>query len=1122
MIKRNRLRWDLPGSISAVLLIFFCASCGDGFDLDQSGDKLFSSVPSSYSKVDFQNTVVQTRENNHIVNVEFISGGGVAVGDVNNDGLPDLFFTGNQVQDRLYLNRGDFRFKDISASAGIKKDTLWSTGVTFVDIDKDGDQDIYVCRNVYLEDENSANQLYINNGDLTFTENARSFGLADQGFSIQSIFFDYDKDGLVDMYLVNQPPSLPGVGGQLDKSMAENRLFSDKLYKNRGDGTFEDVTDGAKLRNFAFGLSVSVGDFDNDSWPDLYVTNDFDVPDHIYMNQKDGTFQDALYEATNHISNFSMGSDVADYDNDGHLDVLVVDMVAESHERIKTHMGAMKPEDFWAQVNTGGHYQYMFNTLQRNNGNGTFSDLAQLAGVSNTDWSWAPLFADFDNDGFKDIFVSNGVKNNNRFSDLQVKYDQLLDSLNYEAQKQGVDPKKLIDVMDFVKLAPTDKLSNYVYKNNGDLTFKKMVEEWGLELPTLSNGAAYADFDQDGDLDLVINNIDDEALLYKNNARERQGGNYLRLKLQASNNESIYGAKVSLYKDNELWQLVQASNARGFMSKSEDILHFGLGEAEVVEKVLIEWQNGEISTLEDLQANQLLVVKQEEVGKGELAGGKPSGVQVFREVSNLLDMEVAVHQENEYDDYLKEPLLPHKMSEFGPAMAVGDVNGDQREDFFVGGAAGFSGTLYLQNTVGGFDAFKNGAWAQDKSSEDMGIALFDADQDGDLDLFIASGGNEFAIGNPALQDRLYLNDGKGKFVKSSSSLPTYSSSSSCVKPYDFDQDGDLDLFVGGRLLPGQYPKSADSKLLENRGGKFVDITDDRAPGLHALGMVTAACWLDYNQDGLADLVVVGEWMPVTVFAQGEDKRFEQEEVMGLEDSNGWYYEVQADDLDGDGDQDLVVGNLGLNYKYKATEEEPFEVYSYDFDDNGTLDIVLSYYEHGEAFPVRGKDCSTQQIPSLGDKFTTYNEFGLSNLGDIYGKKLGDALNLQAKTFASAYIENLGNDQFEIRPLPSLAQVSSVNNILIKDYDQDGHKDLLISGNLFQSEIETPRNDAGAGLLLKGDGKGKFVPVPLTHSGFFSPYDAKDMKAIRLGTREVILVANNRQKLQTWIVDIPSS
>lgn len=1097
-----------------LLLLLTLGSCQERFDINADNGKLFSRIPDSHSGIDFQNNVEQTRENNHIVNVEFISGGGVAVGDINNDGLQDIFFTGNQVRDRLYLNRGNFQFTDISESAGISADTLWSTGVTFVDIDQDGDQDIYVCRNVYLEDENSSNLLYVNNGDMTFTESAAAFGLADRGFSIQSIFFDYDNDGLIDMYLVNQPPSLPGVGGQLDKSMAANPLFSDKLYKNSGDGHFVDMTDAAKLRDFAFGLSVSVGDFNNDAWMDIYVTNDFDVPDHIYINQQDGTFKDMVHEATKHISNFSMGSDVADYDNDGYLDVLVVDMVAEDHKRLKTHMGAMKPEAFWNQVKTGGHYQYMFNTLQRNNGDGTFSDLAQLAGVSNTDWSWAALFADFDNDGYKDIFVSNGVKNNNRFSDLQAMYDHMLDSLNFLAQRQGKDPNEVIDVMDFVELAPTDKLANYIYKNNGDHTFSKMIEEWGLELPTLSNGAAYADLDLDGDLDLVINNIDEKALLYKNNAVEKSAGNYLRFKLQPLKNESLYGAKISLYRGDKLWQLIQLSNARGFMSKSEDIAHFGLGEASVVEKAVVEWPNGLVNTFENLTVNQVLEVNQSDAHPGDSAGAAATTAVLFKPVSDLLDLSKALHRENEYDDYIKEVLLPHKMSQFGPAIGVGDVNGDKREDFFVGGAAGFSGILYVQNERGKFDPVENGAWSADSASEDMGVAFFDADGDGDQDLFIVSGGNEFAIDAPELQDRLYLNNGKGNFVKSPDALPKYLSSGSCVLPYDFDKDGDLDLFVGGRLVPGTYPRPADSKLLENRGGKFVDVTAEKAPGLHELGMVTAACWTDHDQDGLADLIVVGEWMPVTLFAQSSDGDFEKRELEGLEDSNGWYYAVQADDIDGDGDDDLVVGNLGLNYKYKAHTDEPFEVYSYDFDNNGKLDIVLSYYEHGVAFPVRGKDCSTQQIPSLSEQFDSYEAFGGSNLSDIFGTKLGTALNLQAKTFASAYLENLGNGRFHFKPLPNLAQVSSVNAILIKDYDQDGFKDLLITGNLYTSEIETPRNDAGTGLLLKGNGKGDFVPVPLPESGFRAGLDAKDMKTVQIGNRQIILVANNSDFLQT--------
>ncbi len=1098
-----------------ILIWMLMGSCQERFELPENHDKLFLQIPASHSKIDFQNKVVQTRENNHIVNVEFISGGGVAVGDINNDGLPDLFFTGNQVKDRLYLNQGNFEFKDISESAGITPDTLWSSGVTFVDIDADGDQDIYVCRNVYLEDEKSANQLYLNNGDLTFTESARSFGLADQGFSIQSIFFDFDQDGLVNMYLVNQPPSLPGVGGQLDKSMASNRLFSDKLYKNTGDGKFVDITDEAKLRNFAFGLSVSVGDFNNDTWMDIYVTNDFDVPDHVYINQKDGTFADQVYQSTKHISNFSMGSDVADYDNDGNLDLIVVDMVAESHERIKTHMGAMKPEDFWNQVKTGGHYQYMFNTLQRNNGDGTFSDLAHLGGVSNTDWSWAPLFADFDNDGYKDLFVSNGVKNNNRFSDLQVLYDRKLDSLNNVAKKLGKTPQEVIDVMDFVDLAPSDKLANYIFKNQGDYTFEKKVEEWGLDLPTLSNGAAYADFDLDGDLDLVINNIDEKALLYKNHAVENKEGNYLRLKLNTMDKETIYGTKVTVYRDGKLWQLVQVANARGFMSKSEDIVHFGVGAEERLEKVVVEWQNGATTTLENVESNQLLAINQAEAkpGTGSAAATMAKKV-VFKEVPDILAVEETLHQENEYDDYAREVLLPHKMSEFGPVIGVGDVNGDSREDFFVGGAAGFSGTLYLQNSKSKFDAVANGAWSADRACEDMGIAFFDVDGDKDLDLFIVSGGNEFAPDSPKLQDRLYLNNGKGQFVKSLDRLPTYLASGSCVQPNDFDKDGDIDLFVGGRLVPGEYPNPANSYLLENQGGKLVDVTAARAPGLEKLGLVTAATWIDHDQDGMDDLVVVGEWMPVTLFAQSKGGEFEKEEMSGLEDSNGWYYEVKSADMDGDGDEDLVVGNLGLNYKYKATPEEPFEVYSYDFDNNGSLDIVLSYYEHGVAFPVRGKDCSTQQVPTLGEKFDSYEKFGGSNLGEIYGNTLRTALNYQAKTFASAYIENLGDGSFDFKPLPNLAQVSSINNILIKDYDLDGYQDLVISGNLYQSEIETPRNDAGYGLFLKGDGKGSFVPVPLAESGFLAPHDAKDMKSIQVGNREIILVANNRNYLQT--------
>lgn len=1089
-----------------------CFGCGGDFDLNEKNDKLFSIVPPEYSDLIFENIVEQTRENNHLINVEFVSGGGVAVGDINNDGLQDIFFTGNQVSDKLYLNKGGLKFEDISGKAGILDDKKWSTGVTFVDIDNDGDQDIYVCRMTYLENDKSANQLYINNGNLTFSEMADQFGIADKGFSTQAVFFDFDKDNLLDLYIVNQPPSIPGKRGKISRAELPKIVFSDRMYKNIGSGKFADITEEANVRNFAFGLSATVGDFNNDSWPDIYVANDFDVADHLYINQQDGTFQDMLQASTGHISTYSMGSDVADYDNDGLLDILVVDMVPENHKRLKTHMGGMNPKDFWNVVDNGGYYQYMFNTLQRNNGNGTFGELAQLAGVTSTDWSWAPLFADFNNDGFKDIFVTNGILSNNLQSDLSNLYDRKVDSLRKVAINKNMDPDKLIDVTSFMDLAPTDKLPNYIYQNNGDLTFTKKIEEWGMELPTLSNGAAYADFDLDGDLDLVINNLQENAYLYKNNSTENGWNNYVRFQLIPEKGQVLYGSKVSLYQNDTLRQLVELTNTRGFRSKSEDVVHFGIGKMNHVDKVVVEWPNRMTSTQENLAANKLYTIDQKNAVPSQNPEPEKNRL-MFHDVAASLQLDQVFHQENNFDDYVREVLLPHNMSQFGPPIGVADVNGDGREDFYLGGSAGYSGTLYMQNSHGKFEAFHNGAWTQDKASEDMGVAFVDVDGDKDLDMVVASGGNEFSEGDAALQDRLYINDGLGHFKKDIHGFPAYLTSSGCVRAHDFDKDGDMDLFIGGRMVPGKYPLPANSHLLENKGGNFVEVTEAIAPDLYNLGMVTAASWTDYNKDGLDDLVIVGEWMPVTIFSQSADGHFQKQILPGLENSEGWYYSVIAEDMDGDGDEDLVVGNLGLNYKYKSSLDGPFEVFSGDFDDNGNLDIVLSYYEHGEMFPVRGKSCSTQQMPSLSKKFDTYEKFGSSNLQEVYGEPLESALNLKAKTFASAYIENLGNGSFQILPLPNLAQVSSVNAILAQDFDLDGNKDLLIIGNLYQSEVETPRNDAGTGLLLIGNGSGEFYPMPVYESGFCAPNDAKDMKKIMVDGSEVILVANNSNLLQ---------
>lgn len=1095
--------------ICITVLLLNCKNEQNDLTINTPTHTLFSIVDSQHSNLTFANNLSQTKENNHMINSAFISGGGVAIGDINKDGLQDIFLTGNQVQDKLYLNQGNLRFEDISSRAGITKDTNWSTGATFVDIDNDGDDDIYVCRFTYLENDKSANQLYINNGDLTFSEKAESFGLADKGFSVQATFLDFDNDGLLDVYIVNQPPSIPNLGNKLNYEQFSDILFSDRLYKNLGNGKFIDSTEKANLKNFGFGLSATASDLNNDGWSDLYVTNDFDVPDHMYINQKDGTFNNTINESVKHISNFSMGSDIADYDNDGNLDLMVVDMMAEDHKRIKTNMGSMKPKDFWQSVEDGKHYQYMFNTLQRSNGNGTYSEIAQLAGVTSTDWSWAPLFADFDNDGYKDLFITNGVKSNNRNSDLVTKYDEKLDSLSTVARQRGLNPNSMIDVMDFVELAPTDKLPNYLYKNNGDLTFSNQTEAWGADIPTLSNGAAYADFDNDGDLDLVVNNIDSNAMLLKNNTTEFGNGSFIRFKVSSNENEPLYGTKISLFQNNKLKQINHLENSRGYMSKSEDILHFGIDNQKNIEKVLIEWPDGTESILNDLAVNQIHQINKSNINT-ESKTIDTIKETPFKEITDVLKLNEIVHQENIFDDYNRELLLPHKMSQFGPSIGVGDVNGDNKEDFYLGGAAGMPGRLFIQNRKGTFDESNNSPWLQDIASEDLGVSFVDVDGDKDLDLFVVSGGNEFKPTDTELQDRLYINNGKGIFTKSSNSVPSYLTSGSCVIPNDFDADGDIDLFIGGRLIPGKYPYAADSHLLENNNGIFTDVSNKKAPDLAGLGMVTAANWTDYNKDGKNDLLVVGEWMPVTLFTQTASGDFKKSVIT---DSEGWYYSINTDDFDNDGDEDIVVGNLGMNYKYKASKSEPFEVYCDDFDANGSLDIVLSYYEHGVAFPVRGKSCSAEQMPILEQKFPSYEEFGNSNMAGIYGKSLETALYLKAKTFSSAYIENIGNGKFSSKPLPQLAQLSSINSILIEDYDMDGNKDILISGNLYPAEIETPRNDAGTGLLLLGNGKGDFRSLSIKESGFSTPNDAKDMKNIKIGNKMVILVANNNDHLQ---------
>jgi len=909
------------------------------------------------------------------------------------------------------------------------------------------------------------------------------------------------------MYLGNHPREFhySRLGDRFDAA-AEGKMFnSNILYRNNGDETFTNVTKIANLINFGFALGIVASDINMDGWIDIYVSNDYDEPDNMYINQGDGSFKDMSLDALAHMSNFGMGADIADFNNDGLLDIIVVDMMAEDNFRQKTNMSAMAPENFWYLADNGWHYQYMRNSLQLNRGNGRFSEVGQLAGINNTDWSWAALFADFNNNGSKDLFISNGYRRDSRNNDFRKEFE----ALHAESKRTG----EAISYYDYLDLMPEHKLVNYYYENNGDLTFSNKAFEYGLNTPSFSNGAAYGDLDNDGDLELVVNNMVDPAFIYDNNSVQELDNNYLRLKLNGHDkNLNGLGTKVTLEVGTEI-MYQELTLTRGYQSSVEPILHFGLGEQQQADKLTIVWPDGKREVLTNVAANQVLTLDYVNA-KDIQANDATEKNLLFTDITKRSGADF-IHRENEYDDYAIEILLPHKMSQFGPAIAVGDVNGDGLDDFFVGGAQWQEGVMYMQRSNEKFELGKSQPWSVHKGYEDVGAEFFDFDSDGDLDLYVVSGGNEFAENSPMLQDRIYVNDGKGNFSKRSGVLPIMHTSGACVAPYDFDDDGDIDLFVGGRLVPSKYPFPARSYLLRNDGGKFTDITAEIAPDLVQPGMVTSAVWSDFDGDGKQDLIIVGEWMSIG-FYKNEGTSFTSiSKNIGMDEMTGWWFDIVAADFDGDGDDDYVVGNLGNNYKYRTSDEEPFPVYCYDFDKNGTLDIVLGFYSEGICYPLRGRECSSDQMPFIKDKFETYESFGKATIYDVYENDLGKALHYEIKTFATSYIENKGNGKFELTSLPHWAQFSTVNGILAQDFDNDQKLDLVLAGNLFVSEVETGRADASIGLFMKGDGTGKFNPVPAYKSGFYTPKDVKDIKLINYkpGMQPIILVANNNDQIQ---------
>ncbi len=1079
---------------------------------------LFRIRNSTHTGVTFTNEIKEDSKRNIIRYQGYYDGGGVVAADFNNDGLPDLYFTANSSPNKLYLNRGNLQFEDVTKKAGLQKQGFgWYTGATVVDINGDDWLDLYVCKSGLFKPENRRNQLFLNNGDLTFTEVASDYGLDHAGYSTHAAFFDYDRDGDLDMYLANYGPGDLTVDNELAfKLRKESDPYNgDKLFENL-DGRFADVTARAGIRDHRFGFahSVGIGDLNRDGWEDIFVGNDFSEYDYLYLNEGNKTFLESSKISFKHISNYSMGSDVGDFNNDGLLDIIVLDMVAEDHRRQKENMGGMQRQAFEQFVKLGFHYQYMSNMLHINNGNETFSDLAHLAGISNTDWSWAPLLADFDNDGWKDLYITNGLKRDARNEDARLLFVEMLKTAEAEGRKSLTEQEwaRALNAM------PSEKLINYMYRNNGDLTFEKVSTEWGLGYASFSNGAAHADLDNDGDLDLVVNNINEPAYIFENLSVQFETGNYLKIKfIGPSSNRDGLGTKIWIYSGADQ-QFQQYYFTRGYRSAMAGPMHFGLGSNAKADSIWVVWTDEKVQVIRDVQANQTLEVN---YGDAKQPSAGPYGGSVvmqdagayFRTVTKELNLNHKT-PENDYDDYLREELLPHKMSTLGPFISVGDVNNDLLEDFFVGGAKGYSGSIFFQRSNGTFFKSKQRDLEDDARFEDMGSALFDADGDNDLDLYVVSGGNELGVGSEEYQDRLYINDGKGHFSRASHQLPKLQESGSVVIPEDFDGDGDPDLFVGGRMVPGRYPWPATSYILENTNGTFADITSHIAPDLKELGMVTAAVWTDYDRDEDKDLVVTGEWMSIRVFENQQGRFVDQTDMCGLSQSSGWWFSLMAHDLDDDGDEDLVAGNVGLNYKYQASADEPFHVFSTDFDGNGSNDIVLAWLDQGEVYPLRGRSCSSSQIPGLKEKFPTYKAFASASLEEVYGMgELNSALHYQAHTFASSYFQNNGDGTFTIIPLPNPAQTSSINGIQVLDVDEDGHKDLMVAGNLYSSEAETVRNDAGYGMFLKGDGKGNFRSVPYVRSGLFIDGDVKDLKRIQTSTGPVLLAGKNNDHLQ---------
>ena len=1112
--------------LSLIAGIILSACCRHDKREPQS-NTLFQLLNPEQTGITFSNRLTETDSDNSLFYEYYYNGAGVAAGDLNNDGQSDIVFGSNMTKSRVYLNKGNLKFNDITEQCGINTTGKWITGVSLVDINQDGWLDIYLCAagNINYDYHNL---LYISNGEkdnLTFTECAAIIGLDDDGYSTQAEFFDYDRDGDLDLYLVTATASVQNKNALRMRKNDGSFINTDRLYRNDGKNpatklpVFHNVSREAGVTWDGFGLGASVADINRDGWPDIYVGNDYISNDLLYINQRNGTFREMIKDYTKHISNSTMGVDIADFNNDGLVDIFTLDMLPEDYFRKRTMALALRDYDrYLEELKAGYSPQYIRNMLQLNNGeiDGkiTFSEIGQLAGVFETDWSWNELFADFDNDGYKDLFIGNGIAHditNIDFSEFWLKKVR---------ENPGIKWSVLYKILmnELVRKGDVKK-PNVIFRNSGGLVFENKTNSWGLDKPLYSTCAAFTDLDNDGDLDLVLNNVNDIASIYRNTLMENDPTNkkshYLIVQLEGDSiNKGGIGTKITVYSDRKQ-QYYEHFPIRGYQSMVDPLVHFGLGEDVIIDTLYIWWPDGKEQNLYNIRGDQLLKVRYDEASFSKKPKFMPLGKKLFATSSDRTGIKFK-HNERQFIDFHIQPLVPHQYSQEGPGIAVGDVNSDGMDDFFIGGSAGFSGFFFTQKKTGSFSSYP---LPDNNNYEDMGALLFDADGDGDNDLYVVSGGSGLSPGNKFYSDRLYINDGKGQFTPDKNALPDERVCGSMVTAADFDRDGDLDLFICGRVNLENYPIPPRSFILRNdcKGSKirFTDITSLVSKDLEKPGLIASALWTDFNRDGWSDLILAGEWMPLTFFKNDKGKLINITSTTGLDKYTGWWNSIAAADFDRDGDLDYVAGNLGLNTQYKVSQTEPMRIVAKDFDMNGSTDPVCSYYVQGKSYPIYNRRLLLSQIPSLQNKFKTYDEYAKASMADIFPESaLNGAYIRESRFFQSAYIENNGNGTFKIHSLPVEAQTSPVFGILTGDYNADGNPDILMTGNSYSSNCYTGQYDAYTGLLLTGDGKGGFSPVLSRESGFFADGDAKGMAELSLKDGSaLVLVAQNSDSLK---------